>query len=192
MSEKGIIHRLTCPYTSHQNGTVERKHRSIVEMGLTILAHANILVEFWDHSFTQAVYLLNRLPTSNFPTFTSPFHALFNIIPDYQGIRVFGCLCFPHLRPFNKHKLQLRSSECVYLGVSPQHKGHKCLSKEGKIYISKDVVFDEAKYPFTSLFPSGGTSQSSTSCSDNDISMSRLMVYRNTFENTAVSQSSPA
>lgn len=40
LKELGIIHRLTCPHTSHQNGIVERKHRHILEMGLTFLAHA--------------------------------------------------------------------------------------------------------------------------------------------------------
>lgn len=78
LDDLGIVHKLTCPHTSHQNGTLERKHRSIVEMGSMILAHASLPIEFWDHNFTSVAYLLNRLPTSNFPKFTSPYHALFN------------------------------------------------------------------------------------------------------------------
>lgn len=151
LNNLGIVYRLTCSHTSRQNGTVERKHRSIVEMGLTLLAYAHIPPDYWDHSFTHAVYLLNRFPSSNFPDFTSPFHALFNIIPDYKCLGTFGCLCFPHLRPFNKNKLQFRSDACIYLGVSPHHKGHKCLSKEGRIYISKNVVFDETQFPYNSI-----------------------------------------
>jgi histone deacetylase 1/2 len=42
----GIQHRLTCPHTSHQNGTVERKHRQIVEMGLTLLSQASLPLKF--------------------------------------------------------------------------------------------------------------------------------------------------
>src|ERR1044072_4369227 len=34
----GIVHRVTCPHTHHQNGSVERKHRHLVETGLTLLA----------------------------------------------------------------------------------------------------------------------------------------------------------
>jgi histone deacetylase 1/2 len=161
LHELGIQHRLTCPHTSHQNGTVERKHRQIVEMGLTLLSHASLPLKFWDHSFTQAVYLINKLPSSAIPQFSSPHHALHKSQPDFSTLKTFGCLCFPHLRPYNRHKLQFRSSPCVYLGISPQHKGHKCLDGTGRIYISKDVIFHESKFPYMSLFPSSHTPQSS-------------------------------
>ena len=38
----GILHRVSCPHTHQQNGTVECKHRHIVETGLTLLAHASV------------------------------------------------------------------------------------------------------------------------------------------------------
>jgi len=60
----GITHRLTCPHTHHQNGSVERKHRHIVETGLTLLANAKLPLCYWDHAFLTATYLVNRLPSS--------------------------------------------------------------------------------------------------------------------------------
>jgi hypothetical protein len=37
------------------------------------------------------------------------------------------------------------------------HKGFKCLDvAEGRVYISRDVVFDEDVYPFASLHPNAG------------------------------------
>jgi histone deacetylase 1/2 len=159
LTSLGINHRITCPHTSHQNGTVERRHRSIVETGLTLLSHAQLPLKFWDHSFTTAVHLLNRLPTSSLPQFSSPYHALHNKLPDYSSLRCFGCSCFPNLRPYQSHKLNFRSTKCVYLGPSPTHKGYKCLSPEGKVYISKDVVFNELEFPYSTLFsaPSSST-----------------------------------
>uniref|UniRef100_A0A803PQB9 Reverse transcriptase Ty1/copia-type domain-containing protein n=1 Tax=Cannabis sativa TaxID=3483 RepID=A0A803PQB9_CANSA len=53
----------SCPHTSAQNGRAERKHRHIVEMGLTLLAQAHMPLKFWWDSFQAAVYLINRLPT---------------------------------------------------------------------------------------------------------------------------------
>jgi histone deacetylase 1/2 len=33
----GIIHRVSCPHAHQQNGAAERKHRHIVEVGLSLL-----------------------------------------------------------------------------------------------------------------------------------------------------------
>lgn len=38
------------------------------------------------------------------------------------------------------------------MGLSPHHKGHKCLAKDGKIYISKDVLFNEYSFPYQTIF----------------------------------------
>lgn len=59
----GIVHRLICPHTHHQNGVVERKQKHIVEIGLTLLYQASLPIKFWDHSFHTAIYLINRLPS---------------------------------------------------------------------------------------------------------------------------------
>jgi hypothetical protein len=37
-----ILHKLTCAYTSEQNGISERKHRQIIETGLTLLAQSKL------------------------------------------------------------------------------------------------------------------------------------------------------
>lgn len=55
--------------------------------------------------------------------------------------------------------MDFRSQECIYLRLSPQHKGHKCLAANGKIYISKDVLLNEFRFPYPTMFPN--TSHSS-------------------------------
>jgi transposase InsO family protein len=63
LSQNGIFHRLTCPHTSQQNGIAERKHRHIVELGLTLVAQLGLPSKHWVDSFLTSVYLINRLPT---------------------------------------------------------------------------------------------------------------------------------
>ena len=153
LNDHGIAHRFTCPHTHHQNGYVERKHRHIVETGLTLLSHAQIPLKFWDHAFLTTTYLINSLPTPVLAN-KSPFFLLNLQFLDYKFFKSFGCAYFPFLRPYNSHKLDFHSKECVFLGYSNYHKGYKCLDASGRIFISKDVVFNETKFPYYELFPS--------------------------------------
>ncbi|KAE8676092.1 Protein NRT1/ PTR FAMILY 6.2 [Hibiscus syriacus] len=126
LAHEGVLHRVTCPYSSEQNGVVERKHRHLIELALVLLARASLPIKFWSYVVTTAAYLINRLPTKVLHN-VSPFEKLFARKPDYNTMRVFGCRCFPYLRDFQSHKLMPRSQECVFLGYSPQHRGFQCL-----------------------------------------------------------------
>ena len=64
LASHDISHKIICPHTHHQNGVVERKHRHIVDLGLTLLYHASLPLQFWDYAFTTAICLVNRLPTA--------------------------------------------------------------------------------------------------------------------------------
>ncbi|KAG8473650.1 hypothetical protein CXB51_035527 [Gossypium anomalum] len=146
----GIQHRFSCPHTSEQNGIVERRHRQIVETDLILLAQASLPLSYWVDAFTSAVYLMNLFPTKSLHGL-SPMEKLFNKQPDYKFLKVFGCLCYPLLRPYNKHKLQFRSSSCTFLGYAANYRGYKCVDKTGRIYISRHVQFDEGVFPYAKL-----------------------------------------
>lgn len=74
-------------------------------MGLTFLSQASLSLEFWDDTVSTAVYTINRLSTTILNCI-SPIEKLFGITPLYSFLKVFGCLCFPCLKPYNSHKLQ--------------------------------------------------------------------------------------
>lgn len=101
-------------------------------------------------------YLINRLPSKVIDNET-PFERLFKQQPDYSLLRVFGYACWPNMCPYNTRKLQFCSKHCVFLSYSIQHKGFKCLDpSEGRVYISRDVVFDQHVFPFSTLHPNAG------------------------------------
>lgn len=146
LQEYGIIHRVSCPYTPQQNGLAERKHRHVVEMGLALLAQSGLAKSFWDDAFVTAVFIINRLPTPVLHSI-SPFESLFKTKPNYLELKPFGCLCYPFIRPYNKHKLDFRSAPSTFLGYSSSHKGYKTLLPTGKLIVTRDVVFDESIFP---------------------------------------------
>lgn len=87
----------------------------------------------------------------------SPFLKLYNKEPDYNNLRVFGCLCYPLLHPQGLHKLEYRSKPCIFIGYS--YVGYRCLdSITNKVYLSRHVIFYESSFPTkdkaTSHFPS--------------------------------------
>jgi len=76
------------------------------------------------------------------------FSLLFGKKRDYDARKSFGCACYPCLKPYNQHKLQFHTTQCVFLGYNKYHKGYKCLNSHGKIFILRHVVFNENHFPF--------------------------------------------
>ena len=162
-SNMGIVHRLSCPYTSQQNGRVERKNRHVVEMGLSLLAHSGMPLSYWPYAFQTATYLINHLPIPVLHH-QSPYFTLYHKLLAYTHLKVFGSSCFPYLHPYNTHKLQYRSLECAFLGYSSHHKGYLCLDiHSSRVYISRHVIFNEDSFPFKNLKSSLSQSISSSS-----------------------------
>lgn len=60
LANNRISHLTTPPYTPEHNDLSKRKHRHIVETGLTTASVSKI---YWPFAFSTAVYLINRLPT---------------------------------------------------------------------------------------------------------------------------------
>lgn len=123
-----------------------------------MLAHATMPLSYWNDAFSSAVYLINRLPSAPLGMI-SPYEKLFHEQPSYQFLRVFGCLCFPNLRPYNSHKLQFRSALCLFIRYSPCHKGYRCQDKLGRIFVIRHVTFHESVFPYQAQVPKSDQSK---------------------------------
>jgi hypothetical protein len=147
----GAILRMSCPHTSQQNGKAERTLRTVNNIVRSLLFQSSLPPVYWVESLNTATYLLNRHPTKTLGGLT-PYFALYDTHPDYTHLRVFGCACYPNLSATATHKLSPRSSLCVFLGYSSDHKGYRCLDlHSNRIIISRHVTFDESVFPFSNM-----------------------------------------
>ena len=112
LATHGISHHISPPHTPKHDGFFERDHCHIVETGLALLSRASLPLSFWSNAFLTATYFINRLPTPTLQM-SSPYHKLFGSPPNYSKLRVFGCLCYPWLRPYSLHKLAPHSTPII-------------------------------------------------------------------------------
>jgi hypothetical protein len=141
--------RMSCPYTSLQNGKDECIIRSVNNVICTLLIQTSLPGHYWAEGLHTATYLLNRLPIILIQA-VCPHLALFGSTPSYEHLRIFGCTCYPNTTAIAPHKLSPRSTRCVFLGHSADHKGYRCLDHlTNRLIVSRYVVFDEDSFPLT-------------------------------------------
>lgn len=51
-----------------------------------------------------------------------------------------------------EHILEFRSQPCTFLGYSDKYKGYKCISSSGRLFISRNVKFNETSFPFAQTY----------------------------------------
>jgi transposase InsO family protein len=61
LEEEGIKHEFSSPYTPQQNGVVERKNITLLDMARTMLDEYKTSDRFWAEVVNTACYAINRL-----------------------------------------------------------------------------------------------------------------------------------
>jgi histone deacetylase 1/2 len=75
-------------------------------------------LKFWDQAFLTTSYLINIMPSKVINN-TNLVECLFEMVPDYKTLRVFGCACWPNLCPYSSCKLSFWSKQCVISAIVP-------------------------------------------------------------------------
>lgn len=159
LNQRGITRRLTVPHNPEQNGTAERKNRTLLDTARCLLFEANLPNSYWTEAVNTANYIRNRLPTKSLNGKT-PYEAWTGEVPDLSHLRVFGSHVFYLDRDPARWKLSQRGHEGRFLGYSEESKAFRIWSlKKNKIIISRDVKFIENKETSSeSKIPSKGYS----------------------------------
>lgn len=142
-NDHGIQRQLTMAYTPQQNGVVERKNKTVVEMAKSMLHEKGIPYFLWAEAVHIAVYILNRCPRKALNNIT-PFEAYSGRKSGIAHLKVFGSLCYVHVPTELRLKLEPNSVKGVFAGYATSEKGYRVydpISK--KLTLSRDIIFDE-------------------------------------------------
>ena len=143
--ENGIFHNFSAPRTPQQNGVVERKNRSLVELARTMLSDSSLPKYFWADAVSTACYVSNRVIIRPILKKT-PYEIYKGRKPNISHFHIFGCKCFVlNNDKDNLGKFDEKSDEGIFLGYSLSSKSFRIYNKRTlTIEESMHVSFDES------------------------------------------------
>ncbi|GJS09411.1 retrovirus-related pol polyprotein from transposon TNT 1-94 [Tanacetum coccineum] len=106
--------------SSQQNGVVERRNRTLVEVAHTMLIYAKDPLFLWAEVVTytqnQSIIWCHHGKT--------PFELLHDKKPDLSYLHVFGSLCYPNNDSGDLGKLQAKADIGIFIGYAPKKKAY--------------------------------------------------------------------
>lgn len=120
LNENGIKFRRIASFSSQQNGIVERKNRTLIEMARCMLLDAKMDLSFWGEAVTMANFVQNRLPWKNVNK--TLFEYWYNRKPIYINLKRFGVDCYIKIPDENRRKLNPKAQKGILLDVDMESK----------------------------------------------------------------------
>jgi transposase InsO family protein len=143
LEDEGINHEFSSPYTPQQNGVVERKNRTLLDMARTMLDEYKTLDRFWVEAINTACYSINQLYLHRILKKTS-YELLIVKKLNVSYFRVFGSKCFILIKRGRKSKFAPTSVEGFLLGYDSNSRAYRVFNKStGLVEVACDIVFDE-------------------------------------------------
>jgi hypothetical protein len=145
--EHGIDQQFSTLPVSQQNGVMERKNHTLVEIARTMLDEHRTPRRFWADAISTACYISNRIFLCSILHLT-PFELRFGCKPSVSHFRPFRCKCFI-LKYGNLDKFESRSFDGILLGYTRHGRCYRVYRFETNTVVeSCDVTFYEtAPYP---------------------------------------------
>ncbi|KAL6327560.1 hypothetical protein AAG906_021850 [Vitis piasezkii] len=139
--DEGVERQLTVAYTPQQNGVVEMKNQTVMEMAKAMLYEKGLPKIFWAEAVNSVVYLLNRCPIKALLNKT-PIEAWSGRKPSVRHFKVFGCLCYSQVPKERKSMLDETSEKCIFM-VEMLFFMKKLLGIGKKVKLKKTILVDE-------------------------------------------------
>lgn len=112
---------------------------------------AKLPTKFWGECVLTTTHIINRIPSKAINNKT-PYEILFKQKPNYDEMRIFGCLAYYRNTETKGDKFEERGSLGLFLGYPPGTKGYKIYDmKCNKMIVSRDVKFTENVFPYATI-----------------------------------------
>jgi hypothetical protein len=143
LEEEGIKHEFSAPYTPQQNGVVERKNMTLIDMARTMLGEYKTPERFWSEAMNTVWHAINWLYLHRLLKKTS-YELLIGNKPNVSYFRVFGSKCYILVKKGRNSKFAPKAVEGFLLGYDSNTKTYRVFNKSsGVVEVSSDIVFDE-------------------------------------------------
>ncbi len=147
----GIVHELTAPYSSAQNGLAERAIRTTMDDVRTLLKDSGLGHSYWAEAASFSIATRNLIPSRRHPGLI-PLESFTGRRQDVSHLRVFGAKCWAKIPTVNGaqvtggSKLDPRGVECRFLGYAGGSGNYKVQDLASRrVLVSRDVVFEEGQ-----------------------------------------------
>nr|GFA22754.1 hypothetical protein [Tanacetum cinerariifolium] len=128
--------------TPQQNGVVERRNRTLVEVARTMLTFANLPLFLWTEAIATACFTQNCSIIHKFFDKT-PYELINKRKPNIKLFCVFGCRCYLLNDYEDVGKLKAKGDIGVFVGYSKESAAFRIYNKRTrKIHESMNVNFD--------------------------------------------------
>jgi hypothetical protein len=68
--------------------------------------------------------ILNLLPSHALDSNITPEEVFTGNKPSIAHLRIFGCKAYTHIPKEKRHKLNVKTTECTYIGYTANHKAY--------------------------------------------------------------------
>ena len=143
LTQNGIVSQLTAPGTPQQNGVVERRNRTLLEMVRSMMSYSTLPISFWGYALNTTIHLLNLVPSKHVPK--TPMGLWSGRKPSMRYLHIWGCPA--HVLKGKPNKLEPKSEVCLLVGYPKETKGYLFYNhKDNKVFVSTNAKFLENDY----------------------------------------------
>nr|GFC49631.1 retrovirus-related Pol polyprotein from transposon TNT 1-94 [Tanacetum cinerariifolium] len=141
--EVGISHETSVAFSPQQNGVVERRNRTLIEVARTILIYAQAPLFLWAMVVATACFTQNR-SIIRLRHGKTPYELLHNKLPGLSFFHVFGALCYLTNDSEKLGKLQPKADNGIFIGYALTKKAFRIYNSRTRRFVEIiHIDFDE-------------------------------------------------